>query len=97
MVNSIINKGLLCDLLWSDPDKNVDTWGPNDRGVSVTFSASVIENFLKKNDMDLICRAHQVGNFNIKHVFLTSFRLMAKNRYLFLKFLNIRFILVNFY
>ena len=54
------NLGLLCDLLWSDPDKNANGWGPNDRGVSVTFSPSIIETFLKKNDMDLVCRAHQV-------------------------------------
>ena len=26
--------GLLCDLLWSDPDKDVQGWGENDRGVS---------------------------------------------------------------
>ena len=27
--------GLLCDLLWSDPDKDVQGWGENDRGVSL--------------------------------------------------------------
>jgi serine/threonine-protein phosphatase PP1 catalytic subunit len=54
------NIGLLCDLLWSDPDQNVNGWGPNDRGVSVTFSPNIIDRFLKNNDMDLVCRAHQV-------------------------------------
>lgn len=29
--------GLLCDLLWSDPDKEVAAWGENERGVSHTF------------------------------------------------------------
>ena len=54
-------KGLLCDILWSDPDNSaVDGWGPNDRGVSVIFNESVIRRFLAKNDFDLICRAHQV-------------------------------------
>jgi serine/threonine-protein phosphatase PP1 catalytic subunit len=52
--------GLLCDLLWSDPDRDETGWGVNERGVSVTFSAGVVENFLKKHDIDLICRAHQV-------------------------------------
>jgi len=57
----IPEQGLLCDLLWSDPDKEITTdWGPNDRGVSVFFSANVVEKFLKKHDLDLICRAHQV-------------------------------------
>ncbi len=26
--------GLICDLLWSDPDKDTQTWNENDRGVS---------------------------------------------------------------
>lgn len=52
--------GLLCDLLWSDPDVSVKAWGKNDRGVSVTFSPSVIEGFLDKHDLDLVVRAHQV-------------------------------------
>lgn len=25
--------GLLCDLLWSDPDKDITGWSENDRGV----------------------------------------------------------------
>lgn len=54
------DKGLLCDLLWSDPEKNISGWGENDRGVSVTFGADVVENFLDMVNIDLICRAHQV-------------------------------------
>lgn len=53
--------GLLCDLLWSDPDKDVQGWGENDRGVSFTFGADVVSKFLNRHDLDLICRAHQVG------------------------------------
>ncbi|CAN0887389.1 Serine/threonine-protein phosphatase PP1 [Linum grandiflorum] len=52
--------GLLCDLLWSDPSREVRGWGPNERGVSYTFGADRVAEFLKKNDIDLICRAHQV-------------------------------------
>jgi len=56
----IPDTGLLCDLLWSDPEKDQKGWGPNDRGVSFTFGANIIHNFLKDHDLDLICRAHQV-------------------------------------
>jgi serine/threonine-protein phosphatase PP1 catalytic subunit len=56
----IPEEGLLCDILWSDPDSTVNGWGPNDRGVSVTFNEKMIKNFLDKNNLDLICRAHQV-------------------------------------
>ena len=52
--------GLLCDLLWSDPDKDVQGWGENDRGVSFTFGQEIVQGFNKKHDIDLICRAHQV-------------------------------------
>lgn len=54
------DQGLLCDLLWSDPDKEITRWGENDRGVSYTFGTEVVHKFLQKNDFDLICRAHQV-------------------------------------
>jgi serine/threonine-protein phosphatase PP1 catalytic subunit len=57
------DQGLLCDLLWSDPDKDTMGWGENDRGVSFTFGAEVVAKFLHKHDMDLICRAHQVTIF----------------------------------
>ena len=52
--------GLLCDLLWSDPEKGIRGWGDNERGVSFTFGAEIVDNFLRKHDIDLICRAHQV-------------------------------------
>ena len=54
------DQGLLCDLLWSDPDKEVNGWGENDRGVSFTFGGEIVSKFLHKHDLDLICRAHQV-------------------------------------
>jgi hypothetical protein len=57
------DQGLLCDLLWSDPDKEVNGWGENDRGVSFTFGAEIVSKFLHKHDLDLICRAHQVCLF----------------------------------
>lgn len=56
----IPDSGLVCDLLWSDPSGDVKGWGMNDRGVSYTFGADKVAEFLEKNDMDLICRAHQV-------------------------------------
>ena len=54
-------EGLLCDLLWSDPDKDIQGWGENDRGVSFTFGTDIVGKFLNKHDLDLICRAHQVS------------------------------------
>ena len=52
--------GLLCDLLWADPESSVKGWGESERGVSFVFGSDVVTTFLKRNDLDLICRAHQV-------------------------------------
>jgi serine/threonine-protein phosphatase PP1 catalytic subunit len=54
------DSGLLCDLLWSDPDKDVPAWEDNERGVSYVFGPEIVTLFLKKHELDLICRAHQV-------------------------------------
>jgi serine/threonine-protein phosphatase PP1 catalytic subunit len=50
----------LCDLLWSDPNKDITGWSENDRGISFTFGPDVVSRFLQKHDMDLIVRGHQV-------------------------------------
>jgi serine/threonine-protein phosphatase PP1 catalytic subunit len=54
--------GLLNDLLWSDPaDIDGDNdWEDNERGVSYVFGKKVINEFLAKFDLDLVCRAHMV-------------------------------------
>jgi len=51
--------GLLCDLLWADPEQIVG-WGESDRGVSYIFGPDVVDSFCKRFQIDLICRAHQV-------------------------------------
>eukprot|EP00397_Hematodinium_sp_SG-2012_P021223 GEMP01021909.1.p1 GENE.GEMP01021909.1~~GEMP01021909.1.p1 ORF type:complete len:381 (+),score=50.42 GEMP01021909.1:26-1168(+) len=65
----IPDQGLMCDLLWSDPmdmrhpSPPVDDgkgWGPNERGVSYTFTPQVVENMCRDLELDLIVRAHQV-------------------------------------
>lgn len=57
----IPDSGLLCDLLWSDPSLNIDSlWGTNSRGVSCTFSSNSVHSFLHTNNLQLVCRAHQL-------------------------------------
>ncbi|PKA46103.1 Serine/threonine-protein phosphatase PP1 [Apostasia shenzhenica] len=73
--SDVPDTGLLCDLLWSDPGRDVQGWGMNDRGVSFTFGADKVSEFLLKHDLDLVCRAHQVKNF-FEGCFI-DFRLLA--------------------
>ncbi|CAE7242205.1 ppp1cc [Symbiodinium microadriaticum] len=54
------DSGLICDLLWSDPDRDYVGWAENDRGVSYVFGTDVVAAFLKRYNLDLVCRAHQV-------------------------------------
>jgi serine/threonine-protein phosphatase PP1 catalytic subunit len=64
----LFKSGLLCDLLWSDPSPECESWNDNDRGVSFIFSKDIVKNFIEKNNIDLICRAHQVFRSLIKVV-----------------------------
>ncbi|KAJ1665279.1 serine/threonine protein phosphatase Pzh1 [Coemansia sp. RSA 1813] len=52
--------GVLNDLLWSDPSDTAADWEDNERGVSYCFGKSIITDFLRRMDFDLICRAHMV-------------------------------------
>jgi serine/threonine-protein phosphatase PP1 catalytic subunit len=53
--------GLICDLLWSDPCEQAGWTSNITRGVSVSFGADIVTEFLERHDMDLIVRAHQVA------------------------------------
>ena len=62
-INRFINipdEGLICDLMWSDPSIMNNLWGVNSRGISCTYNIQAINNFLKNNKLQLICRAHQL-------------------------------------
>jgi len=54
------DSGLLCDLLWCDPDKDIAGWVENDRGVAYSFGPDVVNTFNARMGLDLIVRAHQV-------------------------------------
>jgi len=56
----IPDRGLLCDILWADPDKEINGFFPNKRGISVTFGEKQVLEFCERNNIDLIIRAHQV-------------------------------------
>ncbi|KAL7311557.1 serine/threonine protein phosphatase Pzh1 [Mucor circinelloides] len=52
--------GLLNDLLWADPSDTALDWEDSERGVSYCFGKKVVNEFLSKFDLDLVCRAHMV-------------------------------------
>ena len=54
------DEGLLCDLVWSDPESNLKGWEMNNRGVSFTFNEKIVDNFLTIHNLEVLVRAHQV-------------------------------------
>ena len=52
--------GIVVDFLWSDPDADIEGFAQSDRGISFNFGSDVVSDFLQRNDLDLIVRAHQV-------------------------------------
>ncbi|KAF4140540.1 Calcineurin-like phosphoesterase [Phytophthora infestans] len=65
--------GALCDLLWSDPAKGEaqeQEWAPNGmRGCSFTFNERACREFLKRNNLLAIVRAHELEENGYKEHF----------------------------
>ncbi|KAF2861783.1 Metallo-dependent phosphatase [Piedraia hortae CBS 480.64] len=62
------HEGAMCDLLWSDPD-DIDKWGLSPRGAGFLFGPSIVRCFNQRNDLGLICRAHQLVMEGFKEMF----------------------------
>eukprot|EP00045_Choanoeca_perplexa_P001623 m.20948 g.20948 ORF g.20948 m.20948 type:complete len:308 (+) comp11074_c0_seq1:85-1008(+) len=51
--------GPMCDLLWSDP-ADTNGWSVSPRGAGFLFGKDVVSEFNQENQLELICRAHQL-------------------------------------
>jgi len=65
----IPHEGAICDLLWSDPTDENETWVFNSRGCGWMFGYKVANEFNQINGVELICRAHQLAGEGIKYWF----------------------------
>jgi len=65
---TVAEDGLVCDLLWADPNESDETqdWQVNERGCSFMFGKSVVNHFCRKFNVELIVRAHEVQNNGYK-------------------------------
>ena len=55
----IPHEGAFCDLMWSDPD-DIETWLMSCRGAGWIFGYKVVDEFNYINNLELVCRAHQL-------------------------------------
>lgn len=60
--------GAMCDLLWSDPE-DIEGWGLSPRGAGYLFGGNVVKQFNRTNNLELICRAHQLVMEGYKYMF----------------------------
>lgn len=63
----IPTEGPLADLMWSDPDYNVEGFKVSERGAGYVFGELVVDRFQYINNLETIVRAHQLcyDGFNI--------------------------------
>lgn len=64
--------GIMCDLLWSDPDSEVVGFNVSLRGAGFLFGGNVVQAFNTTNNISLIARAHQLVMEGYKPMFDNS-------------------------
>ncbi|XP_040860752.1 phytochrome-associated serine/threonine-protein phosphatase-like isoform X1 [Glycine max] len=64
----IPHEGPFCDLMWSDPE-DIETWAVSPRGAGWLFGSRVTSEFNNINNLDLVCRAHQLVQEGLKYMF----------------------------
>jgi diadenosine tetraphosphatase ApaH/serine/threonine PP2A family protein phosphatase len=64
----IPHEGPFCDLMWSDPEE-IDTWQVSPRGAGWLFGTKVTAEFSSINNLQLICRSHQLVQEGYKVMF----------------------------
>lgn len=67
----IPEEGPLSDLVWSDPDESgrVEGYRPNTRGAGHIFGEKIVDEFLARNNLSCILRAHQIAAEGFKWIY----------------------------
>jgi diadenosine tetraphosphatase ApaH/serine/threonine PP2A family protein phosphatase len=59
-VQDVPHHGVMCDLLWSDPEEGRQGFGPSPRGAGYSWGGDATDKFTYINNLKMICRAHQL-------------------------------------
>lgn len=71
-ITEIPHEGAMCGLLWGDPEENMAencSFRQSPRGAGNLFGKTAVVNFCFKNNIELICRAHQLVMEGYKEMF----------------------------
>ncbi len=67
-VKEIPHDGLVCDIMWSDPEE-IQGWKESARGAGYLFGSDVFQTFMRKNGLRTMVRAHQLVMEGYKEMF----------------------------
>ncbi|KAM0919560.1 hypothetical protein ACQ4PT_008119 [Festuca glaucescens] len=85
----IPHEGPFCDLMWSDPEE-IETWGVSPRGAGWLFGSRVTTEFNHVNNLELVCRAHQLVQEGLKYMFQDKGLVTVSSQFTYLDlFLNL--------
>ena len=59
-VKEIEHEGVISDILWSDPEEDMEGFRISPRGAGFLFGANEVNKFVEKNKLDCVVRAHQL-------------------------------------
>ena len=68
----IEHEGLITDILWSDPEADIEGFKISPRGAGFLFGGDAVEKFLDTNKLDCVVRAHQL--------IMEGYKIMFDNR-----------------
>lgn len=67
-LQEIPHQGAYCDLMWSDPE-DIPGWAVSPRGAGYLFGYEATNEFNHNNEIELVCRAHQLVMEGFKYHF----------------------------
>ena len=66
----IPENGIITDLIWSDPNEEVDEYVPSKKGAGQFYGEKAVQNFLKENsNIEMIIRSHELVDNGYKYQF----------------------------
>ena len=66
----IPEKGIITDLIWSDPKEEIDEYVPSQKGAGQFYGEKAVNNFLKENsNIEMIIRSHELVDNGYKYQF----------------------------